>query len=183
MPVIGSKIESSLTKIVEDINYIAFFSNNARSTDSDTIGSKHELFRKAVTPSVSGNQATMSYSFDSADSCPFSAIDTVTSTSILVLEDASDFEIGDRVQIEKTGNFQKRKITDKDVNEITLDSPLPYTPTAATVVRVLITQRAIIESGNSGANSGTIFQIEDWEYSKLQGVVENGNIKINLGAN
>lgn len=183
MGVISSKIESSLTKVVEDINYIAFFCNNERSTDSDVIGDKKEVFRKSITPTVSVDNATISYSLDISDYCPFSPIDTVTSTSVVVLDDASDFEEGIRVQIEKSGNYQKREIIAKDGNEITFDSPLPYTPTVGMVVRILITQRAVIEDGTGTALSGTLFHIEDWEYPKIQGITENGNIIVNLGTN
>lgn len=183
MAIIQSKLTAGITKLVEDINYIAFFSNDTRSTDTDTIGSKTELFRIAVTLSVSGTKATISYTLTTALACPSTTVASSVSTSVINFTDASDFAQGDRIIFEVSGNYQKRKISGKSTNQITLDKPLSATPANGTTVRVLITQRAIIENGTGSANSGTLYQIEDFEYSKLLGVEESGSITVELEAN
>lgn len=183
MAIIQSKLTAGITKLVEDINYIAFFSNDARSTDTDTIGSKTELFRIAVTPSVSGVKATISYTLTTAMYGPSSTVASSVSTTVMTLTDASDFTEGDRVIVKVSGNFQKRRITDVTGNQITLDTALSAIPANGTVIRVLITQRAIIENGTGSANSGTLYQIEDWEYEKQQGVEVPGTIDLKLESN
>lgn len=183
MAVINSQIEAGLTKLLEDINYIAFFSNDAPSTDSDVIGSKNEVFRIAVTPSISGGIATITYTMTTALACPSTTVSSSVSTSVINFTDASDFQEGDRIVFEVTGNYQKRKIAGKSTNQITLDKPLSATPANETTVRVLITQRAIIENGSPSANSGTLYQIEDFEYPKLLGVEESGSITVELETN
>lgn len=180
MSINSTKIYDKIETITTNFNYVAFFSNDDTETDKYNIASKLELFRCAVTPSNALGVCTLEYIITSVQSCPFSTVASVPSSTQITLANASAFSVGDRILIKQLGNYQKRKITAKTSNTITIDKALPYTVSTGVTVQILITMRAVIESGSLLANSGSIFDIEDFEFPKDSGLEVSGNVKIEL---
>lgn len=181
MPTQTTEIQTILNSLASSYTYIAFFSDYDTPTTGDAIATKNEVGRVAPSSSsVSGNTLTLEYTMPTSLTCRQTAVDTGSSSTVFTVDDISGFAVDDRIQIDMSTGSVDRKITGISSSQITIDKPLTGTPATDTVVKLKISQRAVIRGGSVTANTGTIVYIEQWKDYKTSTQKKTGTIATTL---
>jgi hypothetical protein len=175
---IRAELEQQLDDLIPKFNYIAFFSNESEISTEDTISSKSELFRIAVTPVRSNQNLIISYTIPSDKYCPNSTVSSASSNTQFTLVSATGFIVGDRIQIRIPGNYLDRKISAKSGNIITVSESIGMTLTSGIEVIVKCSQVGLIRDGSSGANTGSLAFLFPENFAKKEGSTIPGTMTI-----
>lgn len=180
--IFDSHINNELTWLKDQITHVAFYTEYTPFSTTDTITSKHEIGRIAVTPTLSNKEIKFSYTLGLSDCvCPTTSISSVTSDTVFIVSNASNFTVGDRIEIDTTGtgSYQDCKILAKSTNTLTIDRSLSLATGRA--VRMKISQKAIVLNGTSTSNSGEWYQAQEYiKYKSNTMTLPTDNIIIKL---
>jgi len=175
-----AEINTQLNDLISKFNYLAFFSNESEITDEDTIASKSELFRIAITPVRNNQNLIITYTIPADKYCPYSTVSSASSNTQFTLVSATGFKVGDRIQIKISGNYLDRKISAKSVNIITVSESIGMTLTSGIEVITKCTQIGLIRNGSSGANTGSLAVLLPENFAKKEGSIITGTMTIPL---
>lgn len=174
-----------LNLIISDYNYIAFFSDYDIPTSSDFLdsGNKNEIGRVALSnKAVNDDLFTADYTLTTSDCvCPTTTVSTYAgnTTTLFKVASSSNLKVNDRIQV---GTNNDRKIIAKDGTNhyITVDAPLNAIPSNGDVVKVKISQRAVLRGGTGTAYSGKLAEIERFISYKSNAVSKKGSVSMKI---
>lgn len=181
----ATHITDEITWLKDQITHIAFYTEYDPFNTNDILDSgKHEIGRVAVTPSIVNNQIVINYTINSSSAnCASTTISAVTSNTVFNLTSASEFDVGDRIEIDVTGNgsYQEAKIINKSSSTITIDRQLNVV--VSRIVRIKLSNKAVIKNGTLTSKSGAFVYSEQFIKFKNSSQAITDNIILNLSGN
>lgn len=169
--------DTYIMPVIEDnIDYIAFctnYENPDESTDIQDVG-MNELGRVAVAPSSSGGRVTVNVIIPSTIACASTTVDaSPTSGLTFDVVDASDFNVGDRLELILSTGAEEREIESISTNTLVFTKPFSSTPAEGNTIRQNISQVHFIKGGTTSPNTGETMRSNQWIYYKDSTIYSN----------